>query len=162
MRPLPLAALALLSACGGDGPTTTPAGNAADTNQIERLSSPQEEVDPQAAARLQPLTMQDAEREGLLGAGCTFTAGGRMLLVAAGSDAIVRINGEIRHLVHSGTVGPTGGFFEDRQVSVSVGRVDEDSGEAGPESMRWPARITFTNRRAETDQELGGLWSCGA
>ena len=148
----------LLAACG---PADAPNGAAA-TNQIERLSSPKvEEPDPTASARLQALTPADLEREGLLGAGCAFTRDGQTLLVSVGSDSLVRIAGELRHLIHSAPVGGTGGFFEDRQISVSVGRTSETA-EARDEASSWPARLTVTNRRTEAQVELRGVWTCGA
>ena len=158
MRPGALLALLLLAGCGETG-----SGNGAATaNQIERLSTPAvENRDPRASARLQPITLADLDREGLAGPGCDFSSEGRMLLAAVGSNAIVRIEGEIRHLLHSAPVGPTGGFFEDRQLSVSVGRTAESGTTAG-EADSWPARVTVTNRRTEMQQELNGLWTCGA
>ena len=148
----------LLAACG---PADAPNGSAV-TNQIERLSTPRvDKPDPSATARLQPLTPDDLEREGLLGAGCAFTRDGQMLLVSVGSDSLVRIAGELRHLIHSAPVGGTGGFFEDRQISVSVGRTDETA-EVGDEASTWPARLTVTNRRTEAQVELRGDWTCGA
>ena len=53
-------------------------------------------------------------------------------------------------------MGPSGGYFEDRQLSVSVGRI----GEATADTGRWPARIVITNRRAEAQIELDGVWRC--
>ena len=151
----------LLLPGGCDRPAAEADGGAS-ANQIERLSRPRvEKQDPQASARLQPITLADLEREGLLGAGCDFSSEGRTLLAAVGSDAIVRIEGALRHLVHSAPVGPTGGFFEDRQLSVSVGRTGERA-TAGGEASAWPARITVTNRRTEVQREMAGTWSCGA
>ena len=154
-----LFSLLLLAGCDrGEG---QPEGTA-NANQIERLSTPVEQTeDPRATVRLEPLSAADLEREGLLGAGCLFTVGDKRLLAAVGGDAVVRIQGEIRHLVHSAPAGATGGFFEDRQLSVSVGRASE-SGIAVEEGMRWPARITVTNRRAEIEVEQAGAWTCGA
>ena len=151
-------ALLLLAGCGGgDDPD-----GAASPNQIERLSTPQTaNADADAAARLLPLTPEDVGREGLLGAGCEFSSGGAMLLVAAGGGAIVRTHDGVRHLVPSAPVGPTGGFFEDRHLSVSVGRSEEAGRNVG-EATGWPARITVTNRRAEAQQEASGMWTCGA
>ena len=148
----------LLAACGGGGAD----GNAAVTsNQLEQLSTPQVETqDPQASARLQPITVQDLEREGLLGAGCEFSSDGVMLLASVGSDAIIRVEDEIRHLVQSAPPGPTGAFFEERQLSVSVGRTGQ-IGAAADESTAWPARLTVTNRRSEVQVELAGVWTCG-
>jgi hypothetical protein len=154
-----LVPIALLAACGesrGDNQ------GAASENQIERLSTPKpEKQDPTETARLQPVTPEDLDREGLLGAGCDFSSNGQTLLAAVGSDAIVRVQGELRHLVHSAPVGPTGGFFEDRQLSVSVGRTSEAATTAD-ETSSWSARITVTNRRTEVQQVMTGLWTCGA
>ena len=78
-----------------------------------------------ASARLQPL---DAGRRHRMKAsaapGCAFSSGGPMLLAATAEDAIARIGGTLRHFAHSAPVGPSGGFFEDRQISISVGRTD--------------------------------------
>ena len=117
------ALLALMLA--GCVPETPEEANAT-ADQVERLSTPKaEKSDPLASARLQPLAAIDLEREGLLGAGCEFRGGNeRLLLVAVGSDAMVKLGGELRHLIHSAPVGPTGGFFGGPQLSVSVGRTD--------------------------------------
>lgn len=158
VRALLLAAL-LLPGCGEPGAAGT---DAATANQIERLSTPRvEKQDPQASARLQPITPEDLEREGLLGAGCEFSLEGHTLLVAVGSDAIVRVEGALRHLIHSAPVGPTGGFFEDRQLSVSVGRTS-DAGTAANPSAGSAARITVSNRRTEVQREMIGAWRCDA
>jgi hypothetical protein len=149
----------LLAGCGSA--VEQPNGSA-DTNQIQRLARPKvEKQDPRATARLQPLTVEDLEREGLIGAGCAFRREGHLLLVAVGSDALVRIGGARRHLVHSSPVGPTGGFFEDRQISVSVGRTEEN-GAPGDGGMAWPATLKVTNRRTEAEVELQGFWTCGS
>lgn len=152
--------LLLLAGCGGDG-DRLPEGTAS-TEQIRRLSTPEVvEEDPRATVRLQPLEAQDLQNEDLAGAGCRFEVGGRLMLASAGSHAIVRIMDDVRHLVASGPVGPTGGFFEDRQLSVSVGRTSEE-GVAVADGTRWPGRIVTTNRRAELDAEQTGAWTCGA
>ena len=148
--------LVLLGACGGEAEPP----NAANAADIERLSTPKQapKADPLASVRLQALTAADIEQEGLAGAGCDFRLGDMLVLAAAGSDALVRINGELRHLIHSAPAGATGGFFEDRQLSVSIGRT-EGEGEAAAAGT-WPARLTVTNRRTEADLELRGHWSC--
>ena len=158
MRLLVLAIL-LLAGCS---PAGEPANGTADANQIERLARPKvEKSDPRETARLQPLTQEDLEREGLIGAGCSFRRDGRLLLAAVGSDSLVRFAGQRRHLIHSAPVGATGGFFEDRQLSISVGRTDEN-GAPGDGGMAWPARLKVTNRRTEAEVELQGFWTCGA
>ena len=124
---------------------------AVSTEQIERVSTPKNEVaDVGRAARLEPLSGAEIAEVGREGS-CIFSRGPDILLVAAGSNAIARVAGEARHFVQSAPVEPTGGFFEDRQVSVSIGRV----GAEGP-----AARATTTNRRSETSEEVSGTWIC--
>ena len=168
-----LVALLLLAGCG----SASERGNGAvDANQIERLAKPRvEKSDPRATARLQRLTREDLEREGLLGAGCVFSRDGQMMLAVVGSDALVRIAGQRRHLIHSAPAGATGGFFEDRQIAVSVGRTDEGDAPPDPGSSPgqapgsdrapagatgWPARLKVVNRRTEAEVELRGDWTC--
>ncbi|MGZ8360843.1 MAG: hypothetical protein ACXWUX_10015 [Allosphingosinicella sp.] len=152
-------ALLLLAACGGGAEDDDGAGKA-DTNQITRLSTPPSKVkDERATVRLQPLTAADLAAAGMGGTGCAFSIGDRMLLAARAGDAIVRIEGELRHLAQSAPPLPSGGFFEDRQLSISVGRADEASAGTNSDGRR-PARLTVTNRRAEIDQDLFGAWTC--
>jgi hypothetical protein len=156
MRSSFLIGVILLGACGGQ----EEAPNAANGADIARLATPRQEAkaDPLASVRLQSLTAADLEQEGLAGAGCEFRLGDMIVLAAAGSDALIRINGELRHLVHSAPSGATGGFFEDRRLSVSIGRTE---GEGDTQATgTWPARLTVTNRRTEVDLELRGSWSC--
>ena len=147
----------LLAGCGA---SEKPSNVAADTNTLERVSTPkQEEEDPRASVRLQTVSADDLQREGLFGTGCWFMRDGRMLLASFGSDALVSVAGQLRHLVHSAPVGPTGGFFEDRYLSVSVGR-DPESAQEADQAATWPARITITNRRTQAQLKLRGSWTC--
>jgi hypothetical protein len=156
MRTVALGLALFLAGCGSE---EEHANGAADTNQIERLATPRvEKADPKASVRLQAIEQADIAGEGMSGAGCRFVRDGRLLLASAGSDAVIRIGGELRHLIHSAPVGPTGGFFEDRRISVSVGR-DRDAPTTGA-SPSGPARITITNRRTEAQLELRGVWTC--
>jgi hypothetical protein len=153
--------LALLAAGCGQRDSIVSEDRGVSENQIERLSTPEVEIpDPQAPARLHPLRRADLEQAGMIEPPCAFGRDGRMLLAASPADAIARVGGILRHFTHSSPAGPTGGFFEDRQVSISVGRtggVAPGGGAAGA----WPARITVTNRRAEAQVELSGVWRCG-
>ena len=161
MRSMLAFALLPLAACGSG----QSGGNArVDANQIERLSRPrvEPEVDPQITARPQPLTGAD-----LRGAGmpdpprCDFTADGHRLFVANGGDAIARVNGTLSHFNQSSPASPTGTYATDRQLSISIGRIDQiDPGGTGDD--RWPARLTATNRRTHAQIELTGTWRCGA
>jgi hypothetical protein len=154
-------ALCLLAAgCGHEVPVSNGGANEA---QIQRLSTPKEEVavDPQAGARLRPLTTADLDQAEMSAAPCGFSRDGQLLLAVTEADAIARVAGTLRHFAHSAPAGPTGGFFEDRLVSISVGRVGEvDPGEGAAGS--WPGRITVTNRRVRAQTELDGVWRCGS
>jgi len=153
--------LCLLAA--GCGAQETPTANHGGANEadIQRLSTPKQVVvDTQAAARLQPLTRPDLELANMIAPQCDFSRDGRTLIAVSPSDAIARVAGTLLHFTHTSPAGPTGGFFEDRQVSISVGRIGEivpGEGAAGS----WPGRITVTNRRARAQVELDGIWRCG-
>jgi hypothetical protein len=92
---------------------------------------------------------------------CDFRNDGHVLLAATPSDALARINGRLYHFNHSSPVAPTGGAFEDRQFSISVGRTAETSAETGRVG-RWPARMRVTNRRARAQVDVEGVWRCGS
>ena len=155
------AALALCLLVAGCGAHEAPIANGgANEAEIQRLSTPKEVVvDTQAGARLHPLTPADLGQAGMASPMCDFSRDGRMLLAVSPSDAIARVAGTLRHFAHSSPAAPTGGFFEDRQVSISVGRVGEvvpGEGAAGS----WAGRITVTNRRVRAQIELDGAWRC--
>jgi hypothetical protein len=147
----------LVAGCGHEASVP----NGANEAQIERLSTPKQEVvDTQAAARLQPLALADLDQAGMAQPACDFSNERGMLLAVSPADAIARVAGVLRHFAHSSPAGPSGGFFEDRQISISVGRVGEvEPGEGAAGS--WPGRITATNRRARAQIELDGVWRCG-
>jgi hypothetical protein len=154
-------ALALLGGCGERGLVGENRGVTAE--QIANLSAPKVEVvDRSASVRLVPLKRSDLGDEPFL-PGCQFGRNGRMLLAASGSDAIARVEGRPLHLVQSSPVDETGGFFEDRQISISIGRHEEAAGSRLPPGRfgRWPARLTTTNRRTSARSEIDGVWRCG-
>ncbi len=141
-----VAAACLLAGCDAGG------NRAAETDQIERLSRPQNVTVPSGnPAGLLPLTPEDLAGEDYAGAPCAFTADGRLLLAASGEGALARLEDGLRHLVPSGPVGPSGGYFEERQVSVSIGRDADGEG---------AARARVTHRRAEAQEDIMGDWTC--
>jgi hypothetical protein len=151
------ALLLVLAATGCDGETERK--RAPTTNQLERLSTPDEEKsDPQASVQLQPLPRADLAR--VSASGCMFAWEGRIYLAASDDGAIVRIAGQSRRLAQTAPVDQSGGFFEDRHVSVSVGRTDE-SNELPEEAHRLPARVTVTNRLTGARGSQRGIWACG-
>jgi hypothetical protein len=155
-----MAAALLLVACGSGGGLE--ANGSASENQIERLSTPKElKPDLSATARLQPIAPEELDREGLLGAGCAFSTEAGMFLVAANGTGAVRIEGRLRRLAPSAPVDGTGGFFRDGEIAVSVGRTS-DVAAALDEGSSWPGRASVTNRRTGAQQQLRGVWTCGA
>ena len=155
------AGLALCLLLAGCGQREVPVSNGgANEAEIQRLSTPKEVVvDSQAAARMRPLSLADLDQAGMQTPLCDFSRDGRMLLAVSTADALAHVGGTLRHFAHSSPAGPTGGFFEDRQVSISVGRVGEIAPGEGPPGS-WPGRITVTNRRARAQIELDGVWHC--
>jgi hypothetical protein len=153
MRAAAAFALVLLAGCGDEGPVGNGKGPSED--EIRRLSTPEVEViDPQRPVRPQPLKVADLAP--MPAPVCAFGRGGKMLLAASEREAIARIRGRLRHLAHRAPLGPSGGFFADGRISISVGRLGGTSGDTGA----WPARITITNRRAGAQMEIEGVWRC--
>ena len=151
--------LVLAAGCGDDGSGE----GKADANQLARLSTPEPPPveDPLALVRLEPLGAGDITSEGLGGPGCSFIRGTQVLVVANEEDAIARIGGRTLHFAPATPPGPSGGFFEERQRSISIGRTDA-ADTAGSALEGWPARIVVTNRRGGARIERDGLWRCGA
>jgi len=153
MRAAPAFALLLLAGCGEGSAVNNGEGPSED--EIRRLSTPEVEViDPQRPVRPQPLKIADLAP--MPAPVCAFGRGGKMLLAANAGEAIARIRGRLRHLAQRAPLGPSGGFFADGRISISVGRVGGASGDIGA----WPARITITNRRAGAQMEIEGVWRC--
>lgn len=156
-----LALALLLAACGERGPSVS--RNGASPEQIARAAAPRvEHPDLLAPARVQPLAAADLNDAGLAAPACDFTRDGALLLAVSASDALARVAGILHHFTHASPVGPTGGFFEDRAVSISVGRVAEAPAGADQVGGSWPARMTVTDRRAHVRLEFPGTWRCGA
>ena len=153
-----LALCLLVAGCGQEVAVSNGGANEA---EIQRLSTPKVvEVDTQASARLQPITNVDLARSGMGTPACDFSRNEQMMLAVSTGDALARVAGNLRHFAHASPAGPTGGFFEDRQVSISVGRTGQivpGEGAAGS----WPGRLTVTNRRVHAQTELDGIWRCG-
>ena len=147
-------ALALLAAGCGEAPQPP------SEDQLANLSSPAEPppADPRDAIRLAPLSRSDVAAFGP--GSCRFAAGGRVLVAADQQDSIARVGGRLLHFAQSSPVGPTGGFFEDRQISLSIGRVQSAEGPVAT-AAGWPALLTVTNRRDDVQIELSGYWRCG-
>lgn len=157
MRRVALLCLAL-AACQKAAPSIN---EGASEEQIRRLAT-LNVVPPDLTlpAHVQPLLPADLVRNGIGRPTCDFSRDSAMLLAISDTDAVARVAGLVRHFVHASPMGPTGGFFSDRQVSISVGR----TGQIVPgESAvgRWPARMTVTNRHENAQFEEPGLWRCG-
>jgi hypothetical protein len=138
------APLLLLLAAGCD------AGDAgADGAQLNRIAFQRNAMeDVGASARLQPLS-GIAPPPGYRGLACRFMRGGELLVLAGMYRAAAQIDGDLRIFQTEGTLGPTGGFFRDRELALSVGV------EAGA-----PARARVTNRTTGAREEAEGEWVC--
>ena len=159
MRLAPASLLLLLAAgCGDDPPAK---GTAQTSNMVRQDPTRQPSARDIPAPRLEPLGHDDVERAGLAGAGCDFSVGEQLLLVAVQDDAIVRVGETVLHLARQGPLGGTGGFFASSRLRVRVGRTSHGATAAG-EGSSWPATISVTNPVGGAPQQIQGRWACGS
>ncbi len=156
------ATVLILAACGGSGPQ----GDASSSNLATAGPPPQpatgrESQDSAPPLRLEPLGLDEVEQARLRGAGCDFTVGEQLLLVAAEGEAIAKVNGRVVRLYHNAALGPTGGFFASPEARISVGRI-EGAEQQRDEGMSWPARIAATSPANGAPSRIEGRWSCGS
>ena len=140
--------VAALLASGCDSSPGVNGGNVTG-EMIERIAKQQNIVaDVSATVRLQPLGPVGVVG-GAGGAPCRFTRDDNLLFIASGETGAARIDGTTRNLRVEGSVGPTGGFFRDREIGVSIGVAQGGA-----------ARIVVTNRLTDAREEAIGSWSC--
>lgn len=144
MRVVAATLLALLAAgCGGSG------DRAASSDQLNRIAFEQNRMaDIGRTARLQPLGAFAAPVD-YQGPICRFTRGGDLLVLAFGNAAAARIDGVLRTFRAQAVIGPTGGFYRDNELALSIGV------EAGQ-----PARARVTNRVTQAQEDAHGIWTC--
>jgi len=158
MRTRALFAVLALAACGRED------GANLSSDRIADLASGNKAAPAAVALRPRPLGIEDLEREEMMGAGCSFSVGGRegqMVFAADTIEAIARIGGRIVRFTTSGPLDPAGSFFESGEYNVSIGRI---AGAETPieEGVIVPARMTLTDRRTEARYVADGEWTCGA
>ena len=160
-----IALLLLLAACGDSQGVESNAHveNLVRAGPVPTPSPPNSStVEEGPAPQLEPMGSDEIEAAGVMGAGCDFSVGEQVLLVAdADGEAVARVNGRIVRLFHQGDLGPTGGFFASRELRVSVGRI-EGQEQRIAQGASWPARIAVTTRTAGQPSRVEGLWSCGS
>jgi hypothetical protein len=140
-----LALLCLASGCGQQRDSS------ANTQQLERIAFEQNKFDDIGrTARLQPLGAFAAPAD-YRGPVCRFTRGADILVYAFGSAAAARIDGTLRTLRAQAPIGPSGGFYRDDELALSIG---VESGEQ--------ASARITNRLTEAREDAIGVWTCQA
>ena len=138
-----LALLILTQGCGEDRDAQV------NSQMLNRIAFQHNEArDLGASARLQPTTAVAAPPDHA-GLACRFTHGEALLVQAFGAGASARVNGALRAFRAEGPVGPTGGFFRDRELALSIG---VQSGA--------PARARVTNRSTGAREDHEGQWQC--
>ena len=142
-----VAALGLILLAAGCGQ-----GRDAEVNSelLERIAIQQNEsMDIEATVRLQPIA-GIVPPPAYAGRECRFTRGSEVLIHAFSAAAAARIDGVVRVFRVEGPVGPTGGFFRDRELAISIGMAPGA-----------PARARVTNRATRRELDVEGQWQCG-
>ncbi|MGQ0659987.1 hypothetical protein [Sphingosinicella sp.] len=143
MRGLVAPALLLVASCGLIDDATV------NSEQLERIAIQRNQAeDIGATARLEPLG-PISPPPGYRNIACRFTRGGELLVLAGVYGAAAQIDGRLRIFQTQGPLGPTGGFFRDQELALSIGV------EAGA-----PARARVSNRSTGAQQDHEGEWQC--
>ena len=104
----------LAGGCDGDRPSANGA-------QLNRIAFQQNQMaDIGRTARLQPLG-EFAPPADYRGPVCRFTRGTDTLVVAFGNTAAARVDGALRTLRAQAPIGPSGGFYRDNELALSIG-----------------------------------------
>ena len=112
-----------------------------------------------ATIGLDPLTPDDIAGANIRPS-CVLRVGGEPVLAAEQYDAVVSRYGQRTALRVEGPVGDTGGFFQNDDISISVGRPQD---RADPDQLpTGPARARLNDRRRGTSNEVEADWSCGS
>jgi hypothetical protein len=138
------AALTLIVLAGCDGGDTSV--NSAQLNRIAFQRNEMEDIG--RTARLAPLGAFSAPAD-YRGPICRFTRGADTLIFAFGSLAAARVDGVLRTFRARAMIGPSGGFYRDNELALSIGV------EPGQ-----PARARVTNRLTEAREDASGTWAC--
>ena len=126
-------------------------------NSIEsaREAKPARQDAPKRLGVLAPADLPADLREG---PACRLMQGERLLLHAASGGAVARIDGRPQRLRIAGPVGPSGGYFAGRGVTISVGRQVPPVGE-GYEPPA-PATASVGNASDSRVEQVAGMWAC--
>ena len=151
--------LALATAgCSGEEERQTsnlPADMLYNSIEAAREARPAKEDAPK---RLGVLAAADLPADLRQGSACRLMQGERLLLHAASSGAVARIDGRSQRLRIAGPVGPSGGFFAGKGVTISVGRQVPPVGE-GYEPPA-PATASVGSPSDTRVEQVAGMWAC--
>jgi hypothetical protein len=158
-----LAVMALiLASCGEEG-SDEPVGNpSADElhSRIENVAfvQPKEEAQKDAPRRLGVLQEAALPAEYRAGRSCRLTQGANLLLIAAAPGALANVDGRVTPMHIAGTVGPSGGFFEGRGASVSVGLQPPEGAAVGSPTTH--AGVTVGGDDSKPIERHEASWIC--
>ena len=147
----------LLAACGPSGQERGLSEEEINALGLGHNASTEKAPTPSSIG-LDPLAPEDLVAANMR-PGCMLRVGGQPVLAAEQYRALVNRYGQRTELSVDGPVGATGGFFQNQNISVSVGRPYD---RADPDQLpSGPARVRLNDRRQNTSTEVEADWSCG-
>ena len=162
VRPLaPLAAVLLLAACGGQEDDSVARANSVEelSNRLDKLADrTSEDIEP--PDRLGDLLQSDVGPELRSEPACRLSREGRLILIVNRAGAVARIDGRRVPLTVSGPVGPTGGFFTARGITMSIGRTRTALPESESYGRGWPARLSIGGDKERPIEKHEATWIC--
>jgi hypothetical protein len=158
----PVLALFAASCGGGEGPDE-PAGDPSPAELADRIENvafaPTPEEEKKAVPRRLGVLQESAlPAEYRTGRSCRLTQGANLLLVAAAPGAVANIDGRMVRLGTAGPVGPSGGFYEAKGASISIGLKPLEGAAIGAATTR--AGVTVGGDDNKPLEQHEASWIC--
>jgi hypothetical protein len=153
-----LLALLLAAGCSSEKPVQEKSAEEL-RREIEAVATPPTLKKEAPRFRLAPISAAEVQAYAGDRPACVLLLGDRMLFVTNGNQGLARIDGQLRRLIASGPVGPTGGFFSIPGATVSIGRIGHYAAGAEAYVPAWTVAVAVGGSEGKPGEFDAG-WTC--